>query len=215
VIAPVGPTGCEGDAHDSTFVGTSVGVMRTHVQFDAGDTFELIEQAATAFAGYSTPTGLSLRATIGVIIDGGLDGDGTLGSHDMGPGVVGGIGVARQWSLGDGRWFITGSAGLSVAVASTHEAGGTDDPRFVAGDVRLGAIAGRTLAKIWSPYLLARAFAGPVWWSVDGMDVTGSDTRHVQLGAGMSVAMSSGFTIVVDVSALGEQAASLGVSMRL
>ena len=189
--------------------------MRTHVRFDNDATFELEEQAATAFAGYSTPAGWSFRVSAGALVDGRLEDDAMPGTHDIAPGFVGAIGVARQWTLGDGQWFITGSAGLSVAVASTHAAGAADDPRFVAGDARIGAIAGRTLAKIWNPYLLARGFGGPVWWTIAGMDATGSDTRHFQLGAGLSIATAIGLTIVVDVSALGEQAASLGASWRL
>ena len=47
------------------------------------------------------------------------------------------------------------------------------------------------------------------------MEVTGTDTRHFQLGAGMSVATKLGLTVVVDISALGEQGASLGASWRL
>ena len=189
--------------------------MRTQLRFDDDATFELTEYAATAFAGYSTPSGWSFRATLGALAGGSLERDGMPGTHDIGAGVVGGVGVARQWTLGDGRWFVTGSAGLGVAAASTHEAGAADDPRFTAADARVGAIAGRTFATIWSPYLLARAFGGPVWWTVDGSDATGSDTRHFQLGAGVSVATTFGLTIVVDVSALGEQAASLGASWRL
>ncbi|NVB81970.1 MAG: hypothetical protein HOV81_26550 [Kofleriaceae bacterium] len=187
--------------------------MRTHVRFDNDVTFELTERAATAFAGYSTPRGWSFRATFGALVDGSLSRDAT--PHDISPGLVGGVGVSRQWMLGDGRWFITGSAGLSVAAASTHLAGAANDPRFVAGDIRAGAIAGRTLAKIWNPYVLARGFGGPVWWTVDDMATTGTDTRHFQLGAGLSVAMSFGLTLTADVSALGEQAASLGASWRL
>jgi len=188
--------------------------MRTHVRFDGDQTFELTERAATAFAGYSAANGWSFRGTLGALLDGGLD-DGTSGTHDLGAGVVGAVGAARQWKLGDGYWFVTGSAGISVAVSSTHTAGATSDPRFVAGDMRIGAIAGRTFGEIWSPYVLARGFGGPVFWSVNGMDVTGTDTRHFQLGAGMSVATSIGLTVVVDISALGEQGASLGASWRL
>lgn len=189
--------------------------MRTRVRFDNDDTFELTEQAATVFAGYSTAGGWSIRAAIGALLDGALEADGASGTHDLAPGVVGALGVARQWKLGDGYWFITGSAGLSVAAASTRAVGATEDPRFVAGDVRIGAIAGRTFDEMWSPYVLARAFGGPVSWSIDGMDVVGSDTRHVQLGAGLSVVTPLGLTVVVDVSALGEQGASLGASWRL
>lgn len=189
--------------------------MRTHVRFDNDVTFELTERAATAFAGYTSSTGWSYRATFGALVDGGLEREAMPGVHDLAPGLVGAVGVSRQWTLGDGSWFITGSGGLSVAAASTHEAGAADDPRFVAGDLRIGAIGGRTLAKIWNPYVLARAFGGPVWWTVDAMDTTGTDTRHFQLGAGLSVATSFGLTVSVDVSAVGEQAASLGASWRL
>lgn len=184
--------------------------MRTHVRFD-NDTFELTEQATTAFVGYSAPTGWSYRASLGVVVDGGLD----PGTHDFDPGFVVALGVSHQWPLGDGRWFVTGSAGLSVARASTHMAGVAGDESFTAGDARVGAIAGRTLGKIWNPYVLARGFGGPVFWTVDGAAVTGTDTRHFQLGAGLSVATSIGLTLNVDVSALGEQAASLGATWRL
>lgn len=185
--------------------------MRTQLRFGSAR-FELTEQAATAFAGYSTASGTSVRATLGALLDGRLEG---ATAHDIGPGFAGGLGVSRQWTFGDGDWFVTGSAGVSVAVASTHEAGAASDPRFLAVDARGGAIVGRTFSRIWRPYVLARGFGGPVWWTVDAMDTTGTDTRHFQLGAGLSVATSFGLTIVLDVSALGEQAASLGASWRL
>lgn len=175
--------------------------MRTHIEFDAG-TFELTEQAVTAFAGYSAPSGWSYRGSLGVIVDGSVD------ELDMNPGGVVAAGVSRQWLVGG--FFITGSAGVSIAIAST-----SDDARFTAGDFRIGAIAGRTFAKLWSPYVLARGFGGPVWWTVDGTETVGTDTRHFQLGAGLSIATSFGLTIVADVSVLGEQAASLGASWRL
>jgi hypothetical protein len=188
--------------------------MRTHIDFGA-ETVELTEQAVTAFAGYATPAGSSVRASLGVLVGGSLDGDATVGTHDLGRGIVGALGVAHQWPIGDGLWFVTGSASISVAAASTHEAGASDDPRFVAGDARIGATAGRTFGKTVAPYVLARAFGGPVWWTIGGMDTTGGDTRHFQLGGGLSVATTFGLTVVVDLSVLGEQAASLGVSMRL
>src|SRR5262245_39067301 len=105
--------------------------MRTHLRFDNDTTFALSEQAATAFAGYSAPSGWSFRASFGALVDGSLEDDAMPGAHDITPGIVGGLGVSRQWTLGDGYWFITGSAGLSVAAASTHQAGVADDPRFV------------------------------------------------------------------------------------
>ncbi|HTL32937.1 MAG TPA: hypothetical protein VL326_07425 [Kofleriaceae bacterium] len=185
--------------------------MRTHVVFDNDITYELTEQAVTAFFGYTTATGTSYRASVGALLDGGLE----PGAHDFDPGFVVAVGATHQWPFGDGQWFVAGSVGLSVARASTHMAGGGGDAHFTAGDARGGAIVGRTFGRIWNPYVLARGFGGPVWWTVDGEAVSGTDTRHFQLGAGLSVSTPIGLTVNVDVSALGEQAASLGATWRL
>lgn len=187
--------------------------MRTRLRFDGNQHVDMSEQAASIFAGYVAPSGWSLRATVGVVLGGTLEVDGSL-THDIRPGVLAGIGVARQWTVAS-RWFVTGSATLSVSVASTQSAGTFDEPRFVAGDVRGGVIAGRTIGEIWQPYVLARGFGGPVFWTIAGNDVTGTDVHHFQIGAGVSVAIPFGLTLVADVSMLGEQAASLGASWRL
>ena len=191
--------------------------MSTRVRFEGTTTFRLTEQAITAFAGYSTPAGWSFRGSFGALVNGTLDRDSTAATHDLHPGIVGALAVSRHSTFGDGAWFVTGSFGISILVASTTENGVAAAPveRFIGGDARLGAIAGRTFANVWNPYLLARGFGGPILWSVDGMDASGTDTRHFQLGAGLSVVTSFGLTLVVDISALGEQSASLGASWRL
>ena len=190
--------------------------MRTTLRFNNDSTYDVNEQAATAFGGYATPSGWSFRIAVGALVDGDVDGNEMPGAHDLKPGFVGAFAVARQITLGaEDEWFITPSAAISVLAASTHEAGAATDPSFVAGDIRLGAVAGRTFATIWKPYLLARAFGGPVSWTVAGESVTGTDTHHYQLGAGLTVATEFGLTVVVDVAALGEQAVSLAAGFRL
>jgi hypothetical protein len=128
----------------------------------------------------------------------------------MRPGVIASISGSRRFDLGAGGWFAIGS--LTASAASVGVEGGT---RLTAFDLRLGAIAGRTFADTVTPYLLARAFGGPVFWTIDGEDVIGSDTRHVQLGAGLGVTTPLGLDAVVDVSLVGEQSASLSLSWRL
>jgi hypothetical protein len=163
-----------------------------------------------ALAGRAWPSGLAVRGSLGAVLGGELTGDGR--RHDIGAGVVGAIGVSRQWARGP--WFVTGSATFSGSrVTSTEATPGAATEPLLALDGRLGAIAGRRLDVV-SPYLLARAFGGPVMWTVDATDVTGSDVHHYQLGAGASVTTAGGLSLVVDVSALGERAASLGASMR-
>jgi hypothetical protein len=155
-----------------------------------------------------------VRAAVGAVLGGALESDASPGRFEMQPGVVASLGGSRRWSLGDGRWFVTGSLTASGATLMTEDAAGAR-ARLTAFDLRAGAIAGRTFADVIAPYLLARAFGGPVFWTVAGERVTGTDTHKFQLGAGVSVSAPWGLSAIVDVAVLGETSASLGLSWRL
>ena len=94
---------------------------------------------------------------------------------------------------------------------TTREAGAEATP-LIAFDGRVGAQAGRAVGPV-SPYLLVRGFGGPVFWSVDGEDVTGTDVYHFQLGAGASLAAGP-VIAVIDASLLGERAVSLSIAIQ-
>jgi len=145
------------------------------------------------------------------VLDGSLEGEGR--TYDIGPGLVIAAGVAKQWVSGD--WFVTGSFSVSASRTTTTETlPGAPRETLIAVDLARGGVtAGRTFGPV-SPYLLARAFGGPVLWELDGMDVGGTDVHHFQLGVGASVTTGS-VSVLVDVAALGEQAASLGIALRL
>jgi hypothetical protein len=174
--------------------------------------YDFEQAAAMVFGGYATPSGWSVRLAAGAILGGELEGDGMPRTFAMGRGFVGSVSGARRWALGDRAWFVTGS--LSASGGRTTTTGPTDG-RLTAFDLRIGAIAGRTFGDLISPYVLARAFAGPVLWTVAGEERVGSDPSHVQLGGGVSVATSFGLSAVIDVSVVGEQSASLGASWQL
>lgn len=143
----------------------------------------------------------SARATVGAIVDGELRAPD--GVFDVGPGGLAAVGVARQWA--PGPWFVTLTGSFGASVAST------DDGAIVATDLRVGAMAGVTVAGRVSPYAAARGFGGPVFWR----GASGSDDHHYQLGGGVAAALPGGVTVLVDVSALGERALSIGASYRL
>lgn len=186
--------------------------MRSTLSFTGDRELDISQLAVSASVGQAWPSRVSLRASIGVVIDGSLEGEGR--SYDIGPGFIVAASVAKQWIAGD--WFVTSSFSMSASRTTTTETQpGAPRETLIAVDLaRGGVIAGRSFGLV-SPYVLARAFGGPVFWELDDMDVWGTDVHHFQIGAGASLTTESGLSVVLDVAALGEQAASLGMSLRL
>lgn len=171
-----------------------------------------MQYAVTASAGYIGASRWSVRGSIGAVMDGSLEGDGR--TYDIGPGIVAAASASKQWAFGD--WFVTGSLGAGISRTTTREGGrntGVEHSLIGIDVLRVGVMAGRTFGVV-SPYVMARGFGGPVLWTIDEMDVTGTDTSKFQLGAGVSVT-ASGLSFLLDVSALGERSASLGMSYQL
>jgi hypothetical protein len=140
----------------------------------------------------------------------------------VGPGFAGAIGVAGR--VYDGKdWipFLQLTATLSVTHMGTRtddkgtrtdgstSPGGVSSPKFTAGDLRVGVIAGKTFADVFTPYVTARVFGGPIAWHYDGDSVTGTDLYKYQVGGGLSLAL---FRRRLDVFAEGIPAGERGVA---
>jgi hypothetical protein len=184
--------------------------VQSTLRFDGSRELDIAQYAVSATASYVRASRWSVRASIGAVLDGSLEGEGR--THDIGPGVVGAASVSRQWLVRG--FFITGSLGAGASRITTTEAGGARQSLVAIDILRAGVMAGRTFGIV-SPYVLARGFGGPVLWRLDGMDVRGTDTHKFQLGAGVSVATGAGLSFLLDVAALGERSASLGMAYRL
>lgn len=220
---PVGPTGCEGPAHaagapiDRWLFGVGAGGFASELSFGDGRDVDIEQQSAAVSIGYRINPRLSVRGNAGVIVDGSLRYDGS--EFDVGHGWLITASVAHRWDIG--RVFVTGSVSLGASFTETEqddlpeEEAELTEETLIASDARLGVIAGTTLWDRVSPYLLARAFAGPVAWAIDGEDVTGSDKHHYQIGGGISLALPANLGLQVDVSALGERSLSVGVALAL
>src|SRR5688500_5004749 len=150
-----------------------------HSTLDFGDAGELdiTQYAVTATVGHAWRD-WSVRGAIGAILDGTLETDDR--THDIGPGIVASLGVARRFSRG--AYFLDAAASASVGRTTTQEAGGPSETLVAIDILRAGVTAGRTFGIV-SPYALVRVFGGPALWRLDDSDVTGSDTHHFQLGA--------------------------------
>lgn len=216
--APVGPTGCEGSYESDTaknwFASASYGLFASELQFNGTGNIqpEIFEQMVVAAAGRQIADAWSVRLAAGAIVDGMLSHDGR--DHDVGTGWLVSASGARKWSFGQ-RFFATATLTLGFSSTSTVETGANETVSLTAADARLGALVGATLADRFAPYVLARAFGGPVSWQVDGQDIVGSDRHHYQLGVGASVRLPLNASALVDASFLGERSLSVGVSLAL
>ena len=121
-----------------------------------------------------------------------------------GLGAVRRVGAARSWTRTDDRGTYTDG--------SSSPMGHAEAPRFTALDLRVGAIAGKTIANVFTPYVTARAFGGPITWRFDGANVTGTDLYKYQLGGGLSLALlDRRLDVFAEGIALGERGIAAGV----
>jgi hypothetical protein len=132
------------------------------------------------------------------------------GKHRFSAGPLVALGAAWR-ALRDERYFLLLTSQLSLSAARTRLEQ-QPSAAYEALDVRLGAEAGVELAQVFRPYAAARVFGGPVFWRYQGRSVTGTDTHHYQLGAGLGVQLSRRFQLQAEGIPLGERAVSLSAS---
>jgi hypothetical protein len=207
-------------------VSASYAFTSTTILFGSGRRADLTRHAV--FGGVQIPFNRSgsLTAQLGA---GGIAGGELVhgaARDTIGPGFAAFTGIA--WRVVDGRDAIP-FVQLTATLSGTHMLTRTDDrgtrtdgttspgaqpesPRFTALDLRLGAIAGKTFADVFTPYVTARAFGGPIAWHFDGAPVTGTDLYKYQLGAGLSLALfRRKLDVFAEGIALGERGFAAGI----
>ena len=112
----------------------------------------------------------------------------------------------RALDEGDIAPFVLLTASLGGSLSWTRPG----NQAMTALDGRLGVAAGKTIAHVVTPYLLARGFGLPVYWSNGGSSITGTDAYHYQLGGGVVVRVGR-FDVLVEGVPLGERALVGGV----
>lgn len=165
-----------------------------------------------AAAGRQIGRDWSVRLAGGAILDGTMAVEGE--THDIGTGWLVSVAGSRRFRFGS-RFFATASLSIGVSSTSTQLMPAADAVSLSAMDVRLGGLFGATFWERFSPYVLGRFFGGPVGWNRGGGDITGTDQYHIQVGAGASVQLRSGFSALIDASLLGERSLSIGMTYAI
>ena len=153
----------------------------------------------------------TLQAAAGGIVTGTLNDNGD--RYVFGPGWSAGVTASYRALDGRGRSpFLLLAGTLAFAGARTQaEVPNAPNVSYVAGDLRLGVVLGKTFFQALSPYAVGRVFGGPIWWQLQGKNILGTDAYKFQIGAGLAVAMPFGLDAFVEAVPLGEKAVSTGV----
>jgi hypothetical protein len=213
----VGASACSLSEHEEEVrkkwrVGANYAYTSTAIRFDGSTTLDETRHTVLATLAYQPTPRWTLELGLGALIAGSLDG---AASYSMRPGLVTTVGASYQLVETEGaRPFVLLTGQIAYANTTTQEDGAASARHgYNALDARLGVIAGWTLLRAVSPYAVARAFGGPVFWTYQGESVTGTDTHHYQVGAGILARAARRLDVYVEGIPLGEQAVSAGVGL--
>ena len=181
----------------------------TGIHFSDGTEATETRAGALASLSYFVSRRVSLQAGLGATLGGQLTTGSTTVSFSPGPAAD----LGASWRVLDAegaRPFVVLTAFVSFEATQT-----TGNVGYQALDFRAGGVVGWTLGGIVSPFLAARAFGGPVFWRDAQGSVTGTDTSHYQLGAGVAASIARRVDLFVEGVPLGERAVSAGVGVVL
>ena len=182
----------------------------TGIRFDDGSRFDQERfNFVTTLDAMPVPK-LALQIGAGPAFPGAMHRNGE--RHETSSGVVMLLGGSYRFVDSSGaRPYVLGTLGFTFLEMQTRgSAPSNAHALYDAFDFRMGAVVGWTISDWFSPYLLARAFGGPVNWTHDGQKVTGTDVNHYQLGVGISAPLGKIADIFLEAVPLGEQGMSGG-----
>jgi hypothetical protein len=205
--------GGPGDDRPRAFrVGVDGGGARTTIRFTNGPEAGLQQASVVARLEWMVRPRVALFVGAGSVVAGTVRADGA--DHTLEPGWLATAGVAwLALSETARRPFLSASAMLGYLAAHTRLDDNSPDVPWRAADVRVGITVGKTF-RFARPYVAARAFGGPVSWHVGGQSMTGTDSHHYQLGAGIALDLPAYFDLSVEAAPLGEQGLAAGLGYR-
>jgi hypothetical protein len=183
----------------------------TTIRFDGDRDVDVKMSTVSVSGGWIINDRWSVRAGVGAILDGELEtAGGTV--HDVGSGGLAVAGAEYRAVPGEtGSPFVDLSLFFGWSWTKTEAPGVSGREDYSAADARLGFRSGWNIEDRFFPFLILRAFGGPVNWKLDGEDVNGSDIHHFQAGLG-AAALVGPVAVFAEYSGLGEKAFSAGLS---
>jgi hypothetical protein len=147
----------------------------------------------------------SVTAGAGAVVSGSIDAGGV--SYTMEPGWLVRLGATWMALDGSGPWpFVALSASLAASGVGTT-APGVPRASLTSLDAGLSVSAGKAIAGVVAPYVGAKVFGGPVFWTLGGTSTTGTDVAHWQVAFGVAASLPLGIDLLVEWAPFGARSA--------
>jgi hypothetical protein len=147
----------------------------------------------------------SVTAGAGAVVSGSINAGGV--DYVMDPGWLARFGATWIPVDGSGPWpFVALSASLAASGVNTTGPGGVKAP-LTSLDAGLSVSAGKAIAGIVAPYVGAKVFGGPVFWTLGGASTTGTDVAHWQVAFGIAANLPLGIDVLVEWAPFGAHSA--------
>jgi hypothetical protein len=203
-----GINGCSLAEHDEEMrprwhVGAAYAFTSTGLHFTGGPRVDQIRNSTLVDLDYAPTPRLTVQAGAGAFLGGSISAP--AGRYAMAPGFAGAVGASYRVLDASGAIpFVLLDLQLSYANSSTGDVG------YNAFDLRGGLSVGTTFWRVFTPYVVGRAFGGPVYWRYLGTAIVGTDDHHWQVGAGFSLRLARRVDLFAEGVPLGEQGAVAG-----
>ena len=154
----------------------------------------------------------AIRGGLGLILDGQLRPPNE-SAQKVKPGGLVAIGFEYLTRAGESYApFVDLSVFLSGSSTEIENPNTRVQTNYFSSDLRLGARASWNIRNSLFPYVSARVFGGPVFWTLNDKDVIGTDIHHCQVALGTAIQFGRVGTFV-EWAGIGEKALSMGMSL--
>lgn len=207
---PVGPTGltqsCDGSGDRNSRIGATLGAFDTTIVFGERRA-RLRQQVFAASYDYRMSPRVTLQAALGGVFSGRILFGGE--DHELSGVTASVAGSYRVLDEKGARPFVMATFSLGQSLLSTTYRNA--DFSLSATDARFGVVVGKSFGNYFAPFVVARAFGGPVRWAREEPTLVGSDRYHYNVGLGALLLPGGGVDAAIEVSFLGEKRVTTGL----